>query len=315
MAGTPASASRAPVKASKASVDPRWASRTSARSLRRPAPRAARPGARAPQAGSWAWAWACGGGMGSSSSFTGAREAEAGVPAILVDPRSAGKRAARELAMGTPRRLYGPGGPGGPAAIITPVERSPATEWLPPRAPGGAPPPRWVPEGDGHVPAAFEHPAFAPPSDRPPPPSTWDAAPAGARSPTAPRGAAVSEPGNDTATASLVLAITGLAFLLLGLGLAFVVNLPCSIAAWILGARGVQKVDRGETRQMRGIARAGQLAGIVGVALGLLAVTLWIVYFATGHHLDLKSDGSVRGNPDVHLDTARILAETLRTLR
>ena len=66
---------------------------------------------------------------------------------------------------------------------------------------------------------------------------------------------------------------------------------------------------------MRGIARAGRLAGIVGVALGLLAAALWIVYFATGHHLDLHSGGSARGNPDVHLDTARILAETLRALR
>lgn len=195
------------------------------------------------------------------------------------------------------------------------MDPPPVTEWLPPRAPGGAPPARWVPDGDGHAPAAFDHPAFAPPSDSPPPAAAWGTEPEGDRVAPAAPGAPASEQGNDAATASLVLAIAGFAVLIFGLGLAFVVNLPCSVAAWMLGARGVRKVDRGETRQMRGIARAGQVAGMVGVALGLLAGVVWIVYFATGHHLDLGSDNGARGNPDVHLDTARILAETLRALR
>jgi hypothetical protein len=70
-------------------------------------------------------------------------------------------------------------------------------------------------------------------------------------------------------------------FALDGFGLLFVLNLGCSIAAWALGSRGMARVDRGETSEMRGIARAGRILGIAGTVVGVGAIAVWIVVIAS----------------------------------
>lgn len=82
--------------------------------------------------------------------------------------------------------------------------------------------------------------------------------------------------------ASLILGIAGLVLFVFpaGFGLVFVFNLPCSIAAWVMGVRGRRRVDRGETHEHRGMAQAGIVLGIVGVVLGVLAIIGWALAIA-----------------------------------
>jgi hypothetical protein len=70
-------------------------------------------------------------------------------------------------------------------------------------------------------------------------------------------------PSDGRATASLALGITGLALLVTSTGLLAPIALPCSILAWVFG------------RNREGSGRAGRICGMVGVALGVLAVLLW----------------------------------------
>jgi hypothetical protein len=63
-------------------------------------------------------------------------------------------------------------------------------------------------------------------------------------------------------------------------GLFFVFNLPPSIAAWVIGARAKERVDRGETTEGRSEAQAGVVLGIVGTVLGILAVVGWALALA-----------------------------------
>ena len=144
------------------------------------------------------------------------------------------------------------------------------TEWLPPEAPGGAPPPHWrAPEDDT---AVFDHPRFAPPTPQP--------QPVPAAQPSA-DGYTAAREANGAATASLVLGICGLVlFLLDGFGLIFVLNLPCSIAAWVLGRRALARIARGETPTQKGTARAGLVLGIVGTIVGGAAIAAWGVVYA-----------------------------------
>jgi len=88
---------------------------------------------------------------------------------------------------------------------------------------------------------------------------------------------AAPEPENGQAIAALILGISGLFFLLTGLGLLFFINLPCSILAWIFGSKGMLRVDVGETRKGRGMAQAGHVLGIVGTLLGALGTAFWIL--------------------------------------
>jgi hypothetical protein len=107
--------------------------------------------------------------------------------------------------------------------------------WLPPVAPGREPP----------------RPQFEP-------------------APPAPR----SGPGAQAVWA-LVLAIGGLALLLVSLGTLFILTLPCSIAAWVLAlrARGAGPGDGGQATAALWIARIGVIAGIAAaiVFIALLA--------------------------------------------
>ena len=142
--------------------------------------------------------------------------------------------------------------------------------YLPPRADGGGAP---VP------PAAPEAPRAAP---------------------AAPQGYTFVKPGggetNSAAVAALVLGISGLALTVLFAGWLFFIALPCSILAWIFGVQGKRKVDRGEVATQRGMAKAGQVLGIVGVVLGILAIVFWVVLFF-GYGIDFQELEDQLGQP------------------
>jgi hypothetical protein len=123
----------------------------------------------------------------------------------------------------------------------------------PPSSPGSSPPP---------------------PLQPPPPPVGYAPAqhqPYPAYHPVQPLG-----PANGNATASLALGIAGLGLLVTSTGLLAPVTLACSIVAWVQGSRGLGRVQRGETNQGEGAARAGRICGIVGVALGALGLLFWL---------------------------------------
>jgi hypothetical protein len=167
------------------------------------------------------------------------------------------------------------------------------SEWLPPQAPGGEPPPRFEPS-PARQPEVPRPPAAAPPlSDRP----------------------AFVKAGGETnglAVTSLVLGIVGVGLLVITFGLFFVVTLPCSIAAWICGAQARTRIDLGEQKTGRAQAQAGYVLGILGVALGVLAAVTWIALIASGLDLEeLRRDIERQSNPDAREATIRAVAALL----
>jgi hypothetical protein len=89
------------------------------------------------------------------------------------------------------------------------------------------------------------------------------------------------EPNNDPAIAALTLALCGLGLLFLSLGLSAAIVSPAAGAfAIYFGRKGMQKVDKGETRQYRGAAKAGFVLGIVTVVLSAIALAIWIAVIA-----------------------------------
>lgn len=150
--------------------------------------------------------------------------------------------------------------------------------FLPPHAPGGEPPPRFTPP----EPAAPEAPPpAAPPPVAPAAPQQFGefAPPVDQPPALAPRvtGMPVDE-GNGVGIAAFSFGIAGLVmFVFSGFGLLFILNLPLSITAWVLGPRGVEKVDEGKTREHRSLARAGHVMGIVGTILGIVAIVIWVL--------------------------------------
>jgi hypothetical protein len=158
--------------------------------------------------------------------------------------------------------------------------------WLPPRAPGGEPPPRFEP---------------APPEPEPDPepePAAPAWPPPGADRPTFVRSRQATQ-SNGLAVTALVLGIVGLSLLVVTLGLAFALTLPCSIAAWICSAQARARIAVGETTAGRGQAQAAYILGVIGVVLGVMAMVGWIVAIASGLDLDeLQRDLERRSNPD-----------------
>lgn len=144
-------------------------------------------------------------------------------------------------------------------------------DWLPPRAPGGQPPPRF-----DAVPERPEPEAAPPPYEPPRPP--------GDRPVFVPAKPA-SRP-NALAIAGLVLGIAGLVLLLLSLGLGFVFALPCSIAAWLCSARARSRINAGDEVSGAGQAKAGYWLGVAGVVLGVAAMVIWIALIASGFDIE-----------------------------
>lgn len=170
-------------------------------------------------------------------------------------------------------------------------EIGPRSRWLPPEAPGAAPPPRWD----------------APPP--PAPPLRAQQPPAGAQ----PVFLQAQGSSNSAAVASLVLGISGLVlFVLTGFGLVFILNLPCSVLAWIFGVQGKRREDRGEGAGQRGLAQAGHVLGVIGTVLGLLAIIGWALFFVLADDAlrDLNLDGLDTGGRT--FDTLRLVAGALR---
>jgi hypothetical protein len=154
--------------------------------------------------------------------------------------------------------------------------------WLPPAAPGGKPPPR------------FDTPRWQPPTQpapaaqpQPRPPAAQPQPPVGER-PVFVR----PEPGprNAAAVWALVLGITGLALLLLSFGTFFILTLPCSVGAWILGERARRRIARGETAQGHGQATAALWLGRIGVVAGVAAMVVFIVLLATNFDFERLRD-------------------------
>ena len=140
--------------------------------------------------------------------------------------------------------------------------------WLPPRAPGGRPPPRFEP---------------APPEPGPDDASAVKAAwstPAG-RPPFTPSTAPSTAPPNTLATTSLVLAVTGLLLVIFA-----PLSLPLSAAGWITGAQARKRVRAGVTDRGDGVARWAVVLGIIGVVVGVIVVVAWIVLALSGVDLE-----------------------------
>ena len=95
-------------------------------------------------------------------------------------------------------------------------------------------------------------------------------------------------PGHGPAIAALILGIAGLFLVVVGFGFLFVFSLPCSILAWVFGVQGKRRVDRGETAEHRGLAQAGFIMGVVGVALAVAAIVGWIALFVALDELHLE---------------------------
>jgi hypothetical protein len=87
---------------------------------------------------------------------------------------------------------------------------------------------------------------------------------------------------NTPAVWALVLAVTGLALLLISLGTLFLVTLPCSAAAWVLAVRARARVERGESSYGEGQAIAALWIARIGVVAGMAAMVVFIALLASG---------------------------------
>jgi hypothetical protein len=82
----------------------------------------------------------------------------------------------------------------------------------------------------------------------------------------------------DRSKLGLGLSVAGLAVLVLSSGLGSPVSLPLSAAGWVLGRRS----KRPEPAPGVDHANLAVVIGAIGVALGLIALTGWIVLLAAG---------------------------------
>jgi FHA domain len=122
--------------------------------------------------------------------------------------------------------------------------------------------------------ATEEHPGPAPRGPAP-------AQPSPSRGP-APRRLAPhpQQESNLPALAAVFLGPLSILLVLFSSGAAFLVSLPCAIAAIVLGSVGMRKVDRGETESFRGLAHLGRITGIIGVVLSTLALIAFVLVAA-----------------------------------
>jgi hypothetical protein len=149
--------------------------------------------------------------------------------------------------------------------------------WLPPQAPGGRPAPRFDVE-----PA----PRFAPPqAPQPPAPAAQQTPPAQPAS----RSTFVkpqSAPANGLAIASLVLSISSLVLLVLSIGVSFTFSLPLSAAAWVCAIKAKRALRDGRAHSGQGQAQTGLVLAMVGVALSVAAMIVWIALIASGFSIE-----------------------------
>lgn len=134
--------------------------------------------------------------------------------------------------------------------------------------------------------------AYPPPTQGPYPPTQpgYGPPPPGWYPPVPDQG-----PGNDVAVAGFVLSVVGVAILFFSSGLGAPLTLILAILGIIFSRKGKQKVQRGESRRHGGLAQAGFIVGIVGVALAILAALAWIAIAVLAAAADDFDDTS---NPD-----------------
>ena len=157
--------------------------------------------------------------------------------------------------------------------------------WLPPNAPGAQPPPRFdaVPPPP---PAPAPGPDWSPPgADR----RAQAGAPPAPGRPTFTREQAPG-PRNTTAAWALGLGIAGLALLLVSFGTLFLITLPCSIAAWMLGRKAQGMAERGEIAAGQGQVTAALWLGRIGVIAGVTALVVFIALVASGFDFEQFRD-------------------------
>ena len=106
------------------------------------------------------------------------------------------------------------------------------------------------------------------PPGQPPGPAGWP-------SPGQPWGHAAPEPDNNPAVAGFVLSMVALGLLVLSAGLSSIVSVACAALGIFYARRGRARVDAGQTGKHRGLAQAGFVSGIVGLALALVATAFW----------------------------------------
>src|ERR671939_616520 len=135
-----------------------------------------------------------------------------------------------------------------------------AEGWLPPRAPGAKPPPRFDVAPEGPPPARSE-----------PPPATFVR-----------RQPAVPGARNGAAVWAVALAVTALCLLILSLGTFFVLSLPLSTAAWILAARARRRIASGATTHGEGQVAAALWLARIGVIAGVAALVVFVALVASG---------------------------------
>jgi hypothetical protein len=87
--------------------------------------------------------------------------------------------------------------------------------------------------------------------------------------------APVQRPGNGPAVAALVLGIISLVIFC-----AWYLSVPCAVLAIIFGSVGRKRAARGATG--RGMATAGIVCGIIGIALALLLIAGMLAFFGLG---------------------------------
>jgi hypothetical protein len=93
---------------------------------------------------------------------------------------------------------------------------------------------------------------------------------------------------NPLAAWGLGFGIAGLGLLLLSLGSFFLVTLPLSGTAWVLGSRARRRAAEGASSEAQ--ATAALWLGRIGVAIGLLAMIVFIVLVAAGFDFEQLRD-------------------------
>lgn len=167
-------------------------------------------------------------------------------------------------------------------AADTPIGGVPTEQPAPqPPAYPQAPPPAYPPQGGQQYPYV-PPPGQQPPPGAPPPGYGWPQQPQPGWYQPGP-----SRPTNGTAVAALVLGIAGIAVTLMFAGFLFIVSIPCSIAAWVLGVKGKRIAapdpNLEPTRPAgRGLAQAGLITGIIGLVLAILGIIFWVLLFSLG---------------------------------
>jgi hypothetical protein len=181
-----------------------------------------------------------------------------------------------------------------------------------------APSPQAPPPGQAYAPpAAGQAYGAAPPAQGyPPPPGAGWGPPPGHAWQQAPPPWGYPQPqvpDNTPAVAGFVLSLVSVGLLLFSAGLSSIISVGCSIAAIVLGRKGVKKVDAGETPKQKSLAQAAFWIGIAGLVLSVLASLAWIaIVIAIAVDEDTRRD--FENEFDESRSIAALIAPALRLM-